>query len=75
MATIQLNGINKTSLSTRKISKQAAEAFTEPARWWLGGKNYQVNIQVVEIGSKPKEEKKEKVTTVFFNFYFCLRHN
>jgi len=24
-----------------------------------GGKNYQVNILVVEIGSKPKEEKKK----------------
>ena len=25
-----------------------------------GDKNYQISIQVVEIGSKPKEEKKEK---------------
>ena len=36
-----------------------------------GGKNYQINIQVVEIGSKPKEkEEKKKNNLHFFNFIF-----
>ena len=59
--------INKTSSSTKKISKQAAEATMEQGKMVAGGKKYQISIQVVEIGSKPKPKKKRK-SKLILNF-------
>ncbi len=44
----------------RMIESAVAGDFdTVVGKMMAGGKNYQVNILVVEIGSKPKEEKKK----------------
>ncbi|MCL1966076.1 MAG: hypothetical protein FWF66_07450 [Candidatus Bathyarchaeota archaeon] len=58
MATIQLNGEKMNFLLSKKDFKTGSRGYHAQGKMMSGGKNYQVNILVVEIGSKPKEEKK-----------------
>jgi hypothetical protein len=59
MATIQLNGEKMNFLLGKKDFKTGSRGYHAQGKMMSGGKNYQVNILVVEIGSKPKEEKKK----------------
>jgi hypothetical protein len=59
MATIQLNGEKMNFMLGKKDFKTGSRGYHAQGKMMSGGKNYQVNILVVEIGSKPKEEKKK----------------
>jgi len=59
MATIQLKGEKMNFLLGQKDFKTGSRGYHAQGKMMSGGKNYQVNILVVEIGSKPKEEKKK----------------
>ena len=59
MATIQLNSEKMNFLLGKKDFKTGSRGYHAQGKMMSGGKNYQVNILVVEIGSKPKEEKKK----------------
>jgi hypothetical protein len=58
MATIQLNGEKMNFLLTTKDFKTGSKGYHAQGKMMAGGKNYQINILCVEIGSKPKEPKK-----------------
>ncbi len=57
MATIQLEGEKMNFPLGKKDFKTGSRGFYGQGKMMAGGKNYQVNIQCVEIGSKPKEKK------------------
>ena len=61
MATIQLCGDKQNFLIDKKDFKTGSKGYFGTGKMVAGGKRYQISIQVVEIGSKPKdkEEKKE----------------
>lgn len=61
MATIQLNGVKQLFIINPKNFSTGSRGFYGQGKMMVGDKNYQVNIQLVEIGSKPKgkDEKKE----------------
>ncbi len=61
MATIQLKGAKQSFiLSGEKNFKTGSKGYHAQGKMQIGNKNYQINILAVEIGSKPKEVKKEK---------------
>lgn len=53
MATIQLKGEKMNFLLGKKDFKTGSRGYHAQGKMMSGGKNYQVNILVVEIGSKP----------------------
>jgi hypothetical protein len=57
MATIQLEGDKQVFSLSKKDFRTGSRGFYGQGKMMAGGKNYQVNIQCVEIGSKPKEKK------------------
>ena len=59
LATIQLNGSKQSFILNEKNFKTGSKGFHAYGKMQIGQKNYQVNIQCVEIGSKPKEEIKK----------------
>ncbi len=62
MATIQLCSDKQNFILDKKDFKTGSKGYYGTGKMVAGGKRYQIGIQVVEIGSKPKEkeEKKEK---------------
>ena len=62
MAAIQLCGDKQNFILDKKDFKTGSKGYYGQGKMVAGGKKYQINIQCVEIGSKPKEkeEKKEK---------------
>jgi hypothetical protein len=62
IANIQLNGDKQNFILDKKDFKTGSKGYYGTGKMVAGGKRYQISIQVVEIGSKPKdkEEKKEK---------------
>lgn len=60
IATIQLNGEKQSFVLNKKDFKTGSRGYHATGKMMAGGKNYQVNIQCVEIGSKPKEKEKPK---------------
>jgi hypothetical protein len=58
MATIQLNGSKQDFILDKKDFKTGSKGFYGMGKMVAGGKKYQVQIQCVEIGSKPKEQEK-----------------
>jgi hypothetical protein len=58
MATIQLNGEKQNIILDKKDFKTGSKGYYGVSKMVAGGKKYQVNVQVVEIGSKPKEQEK-----------------
>jgi hypothetical protein len=58
VATIQLIGEKKNFLLEKKDFKTGSKGYYAQGKMMAGGKNYQVSIQCVEIGSKPKEKQK-----------------
>jgi hypothetical protein len=60
LASIQLNGDKQNFILDKKDFKTGSKGFYGQGKMVAGGKKYQINIQAVEIGSKPKEEEKKK---------------
>jgi hypothetical protein len=60
MATIQLLGEKQNFILDKKDFKTGSRGFYGTGKMVAGGKKYQIGIQVVEIGSKPKEESTTK---------------
>jgi hypothetical protein len=58
LATIQLNGEKQNFLLGKKDFKTGSRGYYGVGKMMVGDKNYQINIQCVEIGSKPKEKQK-----------------
>jgi hypothetical protein len=56
VATIQLMNEKQSFMLSKKDFKTGSRGFHAQGKMMAGGKNYQVNILVVEIGSKPKEK-------------------
>jgi hypothetical protein len=59
IATIQLLGDKQNFILDKKDFKTGSRGFYGTGKMVAGGKKYQIGISVVEIGSKPKEEKKK----------------
>jgi hypothetical protein len=56
MATIQLSGEKQNFILSKKDFKTGSRGYHAQGKMMAGGKNYQVNILCVEIGSKLKKE-------------------
>lgn len=57
IATIQLEGEKQSFILSKKNFKTGSKGHHAQGKMMAGGKNYQINILCVEIGSKPKEKK------------------
>jgi hypothetical protein len=60
MAVIQLNGDKQNFILDKKDFKTGSKGYYGQGKMVAGGKKYQINIQCVEIGSKPKPEEEKK---------------
>jgi len=60
MSTILLNGEKQNFILDKKDFKTGSRGYYGTGKMVAGGKKYQISIQVVEIGSKPKPEEKKK---------------
>ena len=60
IATIQLNASKQQFILNNKNFSTGSKGFHGYGKMQVGDKNYQVNIQLVEIGSKPKEKDEKK---------------
>lgn len=57
VATVQLNGEKQNFILAKKDFKTGSRGYHAQGKMQLpDGKNYQINILCVEIGSKPKEK-------------------
>ncbi len=59
VVTVQLNGEKQNFLLSKKDFKTGSKGYHAQGKMMAGGKNYQINILCVEIGSKPKEQNKK----------------
>ena len=60
IANIQLNGDKQNFILDKKDFKTGSKGYYGTGKMVAGGKRYQISIQVVEIGSKPKEKEEKK---------------
>ena len=60
IANIQLNGDKQNFILDKKDFKTGSKGYYGQGKMVAGGKKYQINIQCVEIGSKPKQKKKRR---------------
>jgi hypothetical protein len=60
MATIQLCGDKQNFILDKKDFKTGSKGYYGTGKMVAGGKRYQIGVQVVEIGSKPKEKEEKK---------------
>jgi hypothetical protein len=60
IATIQLNGEKANFIFSKKDFKTGSRGYHAQGKMMSGGKNYQINILCVEIGSKPKDKEEKK---------------
>ena len=60
IANIQLNGDKQNFILDKKDFKTGSKGYYGQGKMVAGGKKYQINIQCVEIGSKPKEKEEKK---------------
>jgi len=58
IATIQLEGEKQNFILAKKDFKTGSKGYHAQGKMQAGGKNYQITILCVEIGSKPKEKQK-----------------
>jgi hypothetical protein len=59
VSTIQLCGEKQSFILDKKDFKTGSRGYYGTGKMVAGGKKYQISIQVVEIGSKPKPEEKK----------------
>jgi hypothetical protein len=60
IAAIQLCGDKQNFILDKKDFKTGSRGYYGTGKMVAGGKKYQISIQVVEIGSKPKPEGEKK---------------
>jgi len=60
IATIQLSNEKMNFILGKKDFKTGSRGYHAQGKMMAGGKNYQINILCVEIGSKPKEKEEKK---------------
>ena len=60
IASILLNGDKQNFILDKKDFKTGSKGYYGTGKMVAVGKKYQISIQVVEIGSKPKPEDKKK---------------
>ena len=60
LATIQLNGFKQSFLLNAKTFSTGSKGFNGTGKMLAGDKNYQISINCVEIGSKPKDKEEMK---------------
>ena len=60
MATIQLCGDKQNFIIDKKDFKTGSKGYYGTGKMVASGKRYQISIQVVEIGSKPKDKENKK---------------
>ncbi len=60
IANIQLNGDKQNFILDKKDFKTGSKGYYGTGKMVAGGKRYQISIQAVEIGSKPKGKEEEK---------------
>jgi len=60
IAAIQLCGDKQNFILDKKDFKTGSKGYYGTGKMVAGGKRYQISIQVVEIGSKPKEKEEKK---------------
>ena len=60
LANIQVKGAKQPFILNEKVFSTGSKGFHGHGKMQIGDKNYQVNIQLVEIGSKPKEKEEKK---------------
>jgi len=60
IANIQLNGDRQNFILDKKDFKTGSKGYYGTGKMVAGGKRYQISIQAVEIGSKPKEKEENK---------------
>jgi hypothetical protein len=60
LATIQLKGSKTNFILNEKTFSTGSKGFNGFGKMQVGDKNYQININCVEIGSKPKEKQESK---------------
>ena len=60
MATVQLCGEKMQFILNQKNFSTGSKGFHATGKMQVGEKRYQINIQLVEIGSKPKEKEEKK---------------
>lgn len=60
MVTVQIKGTKQQFIVNEKTFSTGSKGFHGYGKMQVGDKNYQVNIQLVEIGSKPKEKEEKK---------------
>ena len=58
MATVQLLGEKQSFILAKKDFKTGSRGYHANGKMVAGGKNYQINILCVEIGSKTKEKER-----------------
>jgi hypothetical protein len=57
IVTIELKGVKQVFVLNKKDFKTGSRGYHATGKMQVGDKRYQCNILVVEIGSKPKENK------------------
>ncbi|HLN88677.1 MAG TPA: hypothetical protein VK253_01280 [Candidatus Binatia bacterium] len=60
IAAIQLCGDKQNFILDKKDFRTGSKGYYGTGKMVAGGKRYQISIQVVEIGSKPKEKEEKK---------------
>ena len=60
LVTIQLNGSKQSFILNAKTFSTGSKGFNASGKLPVGDKNYQVSVNCVEIGSKPKEKEEKK---------------
>jgi hypothetical protein len=60
MSIIQLCGEKQNFILDKKNFKTGSRGYYGTGKMVAGGKKYQISIQAVEIGSKPKPEEEKK---------------
>jgi hypothetical protein len=60
IASIQLNGDKQNFILDKKDFKTGSRGYYGTGKMVAAGKKYQISIQVVEIGSKLKQEEEKK---------------
>jgi hypothetical protein len=60
LATVQINGSKQSFILNEKTFSTGSKGYNGSGKMMAGGKNYQVSINCVEIGSKPKEKEEKK---------------
>ena len=60
LANIQVKGAKQPFILNEKVFSTGSRGFHGHGKMQISDKTYQVNIQLVEIGSKPKEKEEKK---------------